>query len=372
MKKITILLLAVIGICSLNWQCASPAKGTTISGQVTNAGNLQLFLDKIYITTASETVAKTDIDANGSFSLNMEEGVDKGIYRIRIGQQRFNLIMDGTEKEVKINGDLNTLSRYTNLAVEGSSSTSEYIDMMQKIMARQVKLDDVTAFLKESSTLGALSVAQQALGANASVIDTHKAVLARVEADMPNSIYAKDFKTFVSSIEAQARASAGPINVGQMAPDIDLPNPDGKNYKLSDLKGNVVLLDFWASWCGPCRRENPNVVKIYNKYKDKGFTVYSVSLDGADARSIGRFGGDQERIAQYTDSQKKRWEDAIKKDGLIWPYHVSDLKKWSCAPAQAYGVRGIPKTFLIDKEGKIAKVGLRGAAQIEAELLKLL
>ncbi len=131
---------------------------------------------------------------------------------------------------------------------------------------------------------------------------------------------------------------------GKEALDFMQPKIDGKPLRLSDLKGKVVLLDFWASWCGPCRRENPNVVKIYEKYKDAGFTVMSVSLD----------------------KDKNAWQAAIKTDNLSWPNHVSDLKAWSNEAAQLYKVTGIPFTVLIDKEGKIIKTNVRGE---ELELL---
>ena len=129
-------------------------------------------------------------------------------------------------------------------------------------------------------------------------------------------------------------------SIGALAPDIALPNPDGKTMKLSDLRGKVVLLDFWAAWCRPCRMENPNVVKAYKKYHDKGFDVFSVSLD----------------------RDKASWTKAIKDDELIWPNHVSDLKYWQSEAAKVYGVTGIPATFLIGKDGRIIAKNLRGAA----------
>jgi thiol-disulfide isomerase/thioredoxin len=139
------------------------------------------------------------------------------------------------------------------------------------------------------------------------------------------------------------------VNEGAMAPEINLATPEGPNLALSSLRGKYVLIDFWASWCGPCRRENPNVVKTYATYNDKGFEIYGVSLD-------------QDREA---------WLKAIEKDQLVWK-HVSDLKYWSSAGAQAYQVNSIPQTFLLDKEGRILAKGLRGAAldQYLAQLFK--
>lgn len=150
--------------------------------------------------------------------------------------------------------------------------------------------------------------------------------------------------TKITNYFATNRAQAGEPAVGTIAPELNYKSPEGEMISLSSLKGKLVLIDFWASWCPPCRAENPNLVSTYNQYKDKnftvgnGFTIYSVSLDRS----------------------KTGWVNAIKADNLDWPYHVSDLKHWDSEGAAKYGVRGIPANFLIDSNGKIIAINLRG------------
>jgi peroxiredoxin len=160
----------------------------------------------------------------------------------------------------------------------------------------------------------------------------HAEVITALHDKYPDHLIVQDRWNYMNS-------PANRVAIGAIAPDLEFPDPDGKMRKLSDLRGKVVLLDFWASWCGPCRRENPNVTKIYAQYHDKGFEVFSVSLD-SDAAS---------------------WKRAIEADKLVWPNHVSDLKKWQSQAAAIYGVRSIPSTFLLDKEGRIIQRDLRGA-----------
>ncbi len=173
--------------------------------------------------------------------------------------------------------------------------------------------------------------------------------------EYPDLAIAKEYKENMAQVEQQRKdfeeqEKNSPTAIGKEAPEITMSDPDGKIIKLSDLRGNYVLLDFWASWCGPCRRENPNLVNTFEQYKKRSFKVYSVSLD-------------KDRVA---------WLKAIEKDNLEhkgW-YHVSDLKHWQSEVVPLYGIQGIPFALLLDKEGKILARNLRGPA-LEAELKKL-
>ena len=142
---------------------------------------------------------------------------------------------------------------------------------------------------------------------------------------------------FVKHLDSRLKSVILP---GMEAPDIELADPEGKMRKVSDLRGKVVLIDFWASWCRPCRMENPNVVRIYNMYHNRGFEVFSVSLD----------------------NNRDAWLKAIADDHLVWPNHVSDLRGWSSAGGKLYGISSIPSTVLVDRDGKILARNLRGQA----------
>ena len=293
---------------------------------------------------------------------------EPGFFRLNLfGKQYVTLILD--EQDVQINADLNsekpaqiTGSRDTeyleqiNKIILGSQEKvkaleQEFIEAknkqnetrMQELHEEYLKLEERKRVQVKDALRGMKSSVAQVYGI--SYLNQEEdfpfldSLSSRLVKDLPDSKYVKDFAQGVNSMKATV--------VGQVAPEISLPNPQGETKKLSELRGNVVLIDFWAAWCGPCRRENPNVVKVYNKYHDKGFEIFGVSLD----------------------RNREDWLKAIEKDGLVWT-QVSDLSYFNSEAARTYNINAIPATVLLDKEGRIIARNLRGPA-LEAKLAEI-
>lgn len=295
-------------------------------------------------------------------------------YVLRVGETNINLVLrEGAD--IKVYGDGKNLNAFVNIVdSEASSNMYKFLRTSQDwqnksdsatavIKANPDKAGEITnmmrgeyqAFQAEQRSFIATNPNSPALIAVLSTIDiqndfaSYENVVNQLVASFSESPTIQSLQKNFEAIQNQRYAN-DKMAPGKEAPDFEELMVDRKTtMKLSDLRGKIVLLDFWASWCGPCRKENPHVVELYEKYKDKGFTVMSVSLD----------------------KSYDNWVAAIEKDNLTWPYHVSDLQQWSSKVGRLYGVSGIPFTVLIDQEGKIIKTKLRGA-ELTAELERLL
>jgi peroxiredoxin len=335
-------------------------------------------------------VAQCESGVDGTFSLTPEKPLHQGYHQLIVDKRwQMVLITDSTEAP-SISASVPDGKGYiTNSTITGSASsellasyykvlTPKQDSLLQiknsfnnlnnedKTVATQalnkliIELDNLSLeFIKSNHESPATLAALENLSPE-KYAAAYKSVLQALSKTYADSHYFKLLKTkYEQSISKRIipnqpppkKKSAGKKNTysaGDEAPDIIMNNPDGETLRLSDLRGKVVLIDFWASWCGPCRRENPNLVRAYEKYHSKGFEVFSVSLD----------------------SNKDKWINAIKKDGMVWDYHVSDLQKWRNEASQAYGVSSIPHAILVGKDGVIIRTHVRGAA-LDTELEKL-
>ncbi|HQW10947.1 MAG TPA: redoxin domain-containing protein [Saprospiraceae bacterium] len=371
MKK-TFVFLFFLSFIQVFFACNTTKNGFTVTGEIKGAENKEVKLERWGTQNQYNEVAKATASADGKFTLKSDTALKKGIYKLTIEQKYLPIIVDGNENAITING---TMEDFNNLAfvTTGSVGTAEFFSFVNKIVNKALDADGVKKAIEEAKNpYAAIQMVFVGMQNNPKeAVATLGGIIDKIKKFDPQSeyipMYEQSLKQLINQ-NAQPPSPQGNFKIGDMAPEISLPDPSGNIIKLSSLRGKVVLLDFWASWCGPCRQANPHVVEIYNKYKDKGFTVYSVSLDGLDSRSRQKLPADQ--LAGSLEGQKTRWTEAIQKDGLIWKNHVSDLMKWECAPARDYGVTSIPRTFLIGRDGKILADNPR--VDLEAQLQKAL
>lgn len=353
-KNILITLLVLAGLLS----CAKP-EGFIIKGIIhgRDSGKIKLlrYSGEKYITEDSANIV------NGKFELKGKTDLPE-LRLISLDTKKVVAQFFAENGEIYVKIDADSINKagikgsksdeeYATLTKEFMNNTREIQVIQNKFMEAQQKHDDqgikqaqadyqavvqnqdvyVKNFIREHrkstvSPLAALMQFSQEISAHE--IDT---LINFLDPSIHKSIYVTELKKIADRLRV--------TEIGSIAPDFTLNTPEGTPFSLSALKGKIVLIDFWASWCKPCRLENPNVVAIYNQYKNKGFDILGVSLD----------------------KEKEAWIKAIADDKLAW-HHVSDLKFWQCDVAVKYGIQAIPFTLLLDKDGKIIAKNLRGEA----------
>ena len=357
-----------------------PKDNFSISGNIAGAGGF-----RIYVEAPSDQgmipVADTLINSDGTFRLNGNvPGL--GFFLLRLGENQENVIqvtiepnnnigLNTTLENFKFNPNMSGPS-WTKVLNKHQEILHVFEDEQRVLMANEnsaSKEDINIAFLEakknvedfaKASMINDPSNAYNIVLSMALLPTTSfdqwdadnlkvlEAVAQGFEGKYNDQPAAKTIRSQVDRIQSAYNQYASTTNGSIEAPEIAMKNPEGNIIKLSDLRGKVVLIDFWASWCGPCRQENPNVVRLFKKYQSKGFTVFSVSLD----------------------EDINAWKTAIKKDGLIWTNHVSDLKGWKTPLISTYGFDAIPFTVLLNEEGKVIGTNLRGQ-QLEQKLNEL-
>lgn len=367
-------LFYALAISFLFFSCKN-FNGYKISGEIKNADQTKVFLEDIF--NGPPAIIDTTTVINNTFQLKNYS--TRGIYRLRFGQVEDNSIYLFIEEkdDIKVIADLKDLSKYkvigskasTSIAKLMSTSKNNFAELSKTIRELKVAtpatkdsletvfsngkkkhIDFIKQFVDKEPNNDVACFALTFLGPlMKDEIPYLVSITNKLHEADPNSKYITStydqLKKYRDKLLAE---SEGGVALNTQAPNIVLLSPNGDTIQLKNLQGNYVLVDFWASWCQPCRMENPNVVALYNKYHAQGFEVFSVSLD----------------------ANEDQWKKAIAKDGLVWKNHGCDFSGWNSAPAQMYSVKSIPATFLLDKKGKVIAKDVRGD-ELAAKLKEL-
>ena len=388
-KMIKLKNIFAIGTIAIALASCSGSKngGFELKGTLTNSAGETLVLEQMSQKGAT-VIDSVQIDEKGNFKFEHARLPQMDFYRLKITDANFAIIVADSTQQLNFTGDAKQLGKaYT---VEGSPDTKHFINLNTVLQKSNAAFDSLkTAFSAVMMSLQMDSLKMDSLNnvaekaymeiiergtpelikkvesfpgtiANFSAFNyiniekylpVYEKVSVALQDKYPASFYTKELKTNLENYKKQFELKESQnkaMPTGAAMPDIQLNNPDGKLIALSSFKGKIVLVDFWASWCGPCRRENPNVVRVYNKFHSKGFEVYGVSLD----------------------EEKDKWVKAIEKDGLPWT-HVSDLGGWQSSVCATFNITAIPFTILVDRKGNIAAKGLRGE-ELEKKVEELL
>jgi peroxiredoxin/HAMP domain-containing protein len=386
MKKKLIYVFAIVLLAS-----CSGKQGFKISGKLKGGKDLMAYLSR-YEGNVPKVIDSCKIKSDDSFELYFTKK-SPDFYSLSVATKQNNymvLLLDSSDNNMTINARYDSLlssyrvsgSPKNEMLKEYYTKSGEYykkreelrnklssFDIHDTINRNQVlaEVNEVkksfntyrNAFVDANQASAAALVALADFDMNIEEdLEYIKKIEAAIRLTMPNSQYHKSLlaqlqqaeqnKQMLALQKAEEERLAQILKPGTPAPEIKLNDPDGKPIALSSLRGKIVLIDFWASWCRPCRAENPNVVKVYNQYKSKGFEIYSVSLD----------------------NNRDNWVNAIREDGLVWKSHVSDLQMWNSSVVSQYSISGIPFTVLIDRKGNIIQTNLRGQA-LEEKLKEL-
>jgi peroxiredoxin len=308
--------LAVLALSS----CSEEKKGYVIDGQVTDVKEGMMYLKKYVDKTFVDVDSAAIVDGKFKFEGVAPEALAHGLTTRKESNRPMVFFLDNDAMKVTLNESGKELD------ITGSSANEVFMQNAKITRSKGYSLDSLLAAHPASAVSAYFVVKDFAYKLD---LEGMKAARAKFDASLDGTEYVKQIESMIARMEK--------VQVGSVAPDFTLPDVDGNPVSLSSFRGKYVLVDFWAAWCPDCRKENPNIVAAWEKYKDKNFAVLGVSLD----------------------RNRDQWLAAIEKDGLKWT-QVSDLKYWSSDAAVLYCIRWIPMSFLIDPEGKIVSIGLEG------------